>query len=276
MQSLSSLIAALLICCATQALAKPPERIISLAPVISEWVSDLLGEKEALQHLVGVSEYSNYPVSLKQIQTIGPYPQINIEKIASLRPELVIASEEYNRPDQLEKLKRLKLRVEILPREHFNEMGAWILKLASVLDEVKKGASLSRRWMDEVSALERATVQRRKIQRAFIQIQLDPLITIGQESFLTDAFDRVGYINVFGNLGQAYPKVSKEAVLKEDPEVIFILDLTGFPDDFKKAKNEWAKYPGLRASKNDKIKLISGDDFARCSFRLLKGLRSLE
>jgi ABC-type Fe3+-hydroxamate transport system substrate-binding protein len=78
----------------------------------------------------------------------------------------------------------------------------------------------------------------------------------------------VGYENIFKTLAQAYPKVSKEAVLKKKPDQIFIMDLTGNAADFVESKADWKKY-GYDA------KIVSGDEFARCSFLLLKGLRGL-
>jgi len=106
--SLNELIAIALVFLFSQE-AHAYSRIITLAPVISEWTAEILGPESSKTKIVGVSEYSNYPLQLKSIQTIGAYPKLNIEKIASFKPDLVLASSEYNRPEQLEQLKRLKI-----------------------------------------------------------------------------------------------------------------------------------------------------------------------
>ena len=62
------------------------QRIITLAPALSEWTALVLGEKATTTKLVGVSGYSLYPEQVKKIESIGPYHELNIEKIASLKP----------------------------------------------------------------------------------------------------------------------------------------------------------------------------------------------
>lgn len=251
--------------------AQAAERIVTLAPVLAEWSAEILGVKEAKTQIVGVSEYSDYPVELKTIERIGPYPQINIEKIASLKPTLVIASSEYNRGDQLEKLKRLKLRVEILPIEKFSSMEEWIRKLGGVLNAPKEASLAAARWKKSVQELKKGTPK-----RVLIQVQDSPIVVVGGDSFLNEAFAAIGMQNVFSDLKQSYPKVSREAVLKENPDVIYIIDLTGKPEDFERSKAVWQKFASLKAVKNNQMKIIPGDDFARCSPRLLNALKQLQ
>src|SRR5437868_2217075 len=75
------------------------QRIVTVTPALGELVSDFL--KGQLQRLVGVSEYTNYPVSLQKITSIGPYHQFNLEKVTALRPDLVFASTDGNSKDQI-------------------------------------------------------------------------------------------------------------------------------------------------------------------------------
>ena len=256
-------------------------RIVSLAPVISEWIAEILGEKETLAELVGVSEYSQYPSYLQKIKTIGPYPQIQVEAILALHPTLVIASDEYNRPEQIEKLKLLHLPVVQLKAERFLKMEAWIRDLGHALGQDHKAESAAQLWRQKLEKLHSAVSLRaslkaakeRKAKRILIEIQDEPLITVGHESFLTDAFREIGEENIFAGLPQAYPKVSREAVVKENPEKIYILDLTH--EGNKKALQTWKKFPDLIAVKNGSIQVISGDDFARCSLPLLIALEKL-
>jgi ABC-type Fe3+-hydroxamate transport system substrate-binding protein len=263
--SLNELIAIALVFLFSQE-AHAYSRIITLAPVISEWTAEILGPESSKTKIVGVSEYSNYPLQLKSIQTIGAYPKLNIEKIASFKPDLVLASSEYNRPEQLEQLKRLKINLQVLPKENFFEMTKWIRALASILQSPEAGESLALEWEKKIESLRKHHSVKKKT--LFLEIQHEPLVTVGGASFLNDAFSVVGFQNVFEPLAEGYPKVSKESVLKEKPQAIFILDLTGNPADFEAAKKDWERY-GFHP------KLISGDDFARCSFLLLKGLEQL-
>jgi len=234
------------------------ERIITLSPGLAEWTAAVLGDQLAKTKIIGVSEYSYYPSFLKAVKTIGPYPQINVERIASLKPDLVLAAEEYNRPEQLEQLKRLKLPLVILPAEHFASMAGWITQLGQALKQEKAAGEQVKLWQSALSELGRMKKPVR--QRLFIEIQHQPLVTVGAPSFLTDSFALVGFDNVFARLPQAYPKVSKESVLKENPELILILDLTGAKDDFEKAKQDWLQLSSLKASKTNQIRTIPGDN----------------
>ena len=223
-----------------------------------------------------MSEYSQYPEYLNGKEEIGPYPRINIEKVASLRPDLVLASSEYNLPDQIEQLKRLKLPDRILPAEKFSEMSAWILNLGEVLQEPKGALQAKNNWEEGIKALQLKRKQHLSSEkRILIEVQHSPLISVGGASFLNEAFLLVGDQNVFKDLKQAYPKVSKEAVLKENPDAIFILTLMGQENDFKTAADDWKSFPSLLAVKNHEIHSIPADDFARCSLRLLKALKQL-
>lgn len=251
--------------------AAPAQRIVTLSPVAAEWVAEILGEKDTQQRLVGVSEYSVYPKSVSTVRSVGPYPQIHVEEVLKLKPDLVIAVDSTNRPDQVEKLKRLKLPVAVMKKERFDEMGEWITALGKALGEEKKAKVIRDRWEFELKSLEPVG----KSASVFLQVQARPLITIGGGSFLTEAFQTIGFNNIFEDLEQDYPKVSREAVIKLNPDQIWILDLTGNRLEFQKDQAEWERIESLKAVENQKVKVIKGDDFARCSMRLLKALKSL-
>jgi ABC-type Fe3+-hydroxamate transport system substrate-binding protein len=238
------------------------DRIVALNPMISEWAAEILGKEAALKRIVGSSEFSNYPEYLKSVPTVGPYPNIQVEKVLSLKPDLVIGSVEYNRPDQIEKLRKLKLNVSMLPKEDFSEMESWILKLGELLGEKKKAALVSEKWNRKLIALRSS----QKSKSVFFQVQFQPLITVGSGSFLHAVFQKVGYRNIFAHLHQAYPKVSKEAVLERNPEMVFVFEMEVDSGDRKKSSETW---------KRSEIRFLNGDDFARCSPRLLTAVERM-
>lgn len=261
---------AILLCLLIQALpgsAHAFQRIVTLSPLLSEWSAELLGDAKAKKVLMGVSEYSDFPEFLRGKPTIGPYHQLQIEKIAALKPDLILASEEYNLPNQIEQLRRLGLPVRVVKPEHFHSMPEWVMELGVILKEEAGAKKAASRWSRDLLALKKQKATRPK-KRVLIEIQHQPLITVGGVSFLSDAFTVVGLQNVFQALQQGYPKVSKEAVLKEKPDAVYILDLRDTSEDFKRSQEDWAHY-GLHSH------LISGSDFARCTPRLLNALKQL-
>ncbi len=237
-------------------LAVSAERIVTLNPMVSEWVAEILGNEKGLKKIIGASEYSHYPQLMKAVPTVGPYPNLEVEKILSLHPDLVIGSVEYNRFEQVEKLKKLKLNVVILPKENFKKMNEWIIELGNVLGEPAKGIKLANDWDERLKKLK--SIKSKK--KVFLQIQFQPLITVGSDSFLNDVFSRIGYENVFQSLKQSYPKVSKEAVFEKNPDEVFVFEMIQNQEDLGRMKEIWKK---------SRVTILNGDDFARCSLRLI-------
>jgi ABC-type Fe3+-hydroxamate transport system substrate-binding protein len=252
-----------------------PQRIITLSPNLAEWTAEILGPNAMMASVVGVSDYSNYPSWVSKIPSIGPYPKINIEKIIALKPTLILALQGSNSDDQLKQLERLKLKVVRLSQEDLSTLTVWIEKLGSALNQPERAKTVAGRWSQE---LEKIKLLPKKNKTIFIQIQDDPLVTTGSESFLSQALQWVGYKNIFSDLNVGYPKVSRESVIERNPDEIIILDMlkTNDPSELNADRiNRWKVFSTLSAVKKNKIRIVSGDDFARCSFRLLQAIQSL-
>ena len=249
-----------------------PLRIVSLNPLISEWAAEILGPEYSAKKIVGVSEYSDHPEVLKSKPTVGPYPKISVERVAGLKPDLVLASEEYNLPEQLEQIRRLNLPLKVLPREQFATFGSWIELLGQALQEEARAKRIQKTWEQELSKL-----QSQKSQRAtyFFEVQHEPLIAVGGESFITDALKSVGFTNIFENLRSGYPKVSQESVVKANPDFIFLLGHEQGAEEIERSRRDWGRFSQLKAVKKGQVEVLSGDDFARCSLRLLNALKRL-
>ncbi|MDD2670089.1 helical backbone metal receptor, partial [Zoogloea sp.] len=78
-------------------LAQPAKRIVSLAPHITE----MLFAAGAGDRVVGAVQYSDYPEAAKKIARVGGYTSVDMEKVAALKPDLVIAWKSGNRDAHL-------------------------------------------------------------------------------------------------------------------------------------------------------------------------------
>jgi iron complex transport system substrate-binding protein len=249
-----------------------PIRIVALNPLIAEWTAEILGPEYSKIKIVGVSEYSDHPETLKALPTVGPYPKISVEQVAKLKPDLVLASEEYNLPEHLEQIRRLKLNLKVLPREQFSSFGSWIEQLGQALQEEGRAKRVRKNWDQELSKIRAKTG---RTLSYFFEVQHEPLIAVGGESFISNALSAVGFRNIFEDLRSGYPKVSTESVVKANPDFVFVLGHEQGPDELDRSRREWGRFTQLRAVSQGQIEVLSGDDFARCSLRLLNALKRL-
>jgi iron complex transport system substrate-binding protein len=248
-----------------------PQRLVTLSPLLAEWVGEVLGCEAATRTVVGVSDFSDFPACLADKPSVGPYHHVSIEKIVTLKPDLVLASEEYNR-EAIERLRGLKIRVEVLPKERFLSMPSWIEKLGSVLGAMDGAKRQSELWSTGLRGLAGPKKSKRTV---LIEVQHEPLITVGGGSFLDEAYTAIGLMNVYRDHREGYPRISRESVLEADPDEIHILDLRGREREFEASRRSWARFPGMKAVRNGRIIRLKGEDFARCTPRLLRALKGL-
>src|SRR6478672_2161638 len=108
---IASALSSLLLVCSAWG-AEKPRRIVTLAPSLAELAADLAGEK--IERIVGVSEYTDFPPALKKVESIGPYHKFNLEKVVSLKPDLVLATSDGNSRDQVLHLRELGVPVVVV------------------------------------------------------------------------------------------------------------------------------------------------------------------
>jgi len=233
--------------------AKTPERIISLSPLITEEVF-ILGSQD---NLVGDTVYCLRPKEAADIEKVGTVVRANIEKIVSLKPDIVLAINLTN-PEQIKQLRRLGLNVEVFtnPRT-FEEVCSNFLKLASILDREKEAAKIVDPVWKEITEIRKMS-KKLPEKKVFIQIGSEPLFAATGEYFVNDFIAFAGGRNIaYGKKGGSY---SREAVIKENPDVIIIAEM-GLPGE--KEKYIWNKYKSIEAVKNNSVHIV--DPYKYCS-----------
>jgi len=230
-----------------------PERIVSLGPIITSELY-LLGVDD---RLVANTVYCKEPADAENKTKIGNMIQINIEKIVSLRPDLVLATG-LTHPEKIQKLENIGIRVERMPRpESFSMICKSLIRLGGlvgeqeeaerIVAEVERGVDLLKKQVEGVSK-----------KRVFIQIGTKPLFAVTGDSFINDFIRFAGAENIAGQ--EATGVYSREKVIKEDPDVIIIATMGIAAEEEKKV---WKKYSTLKAVKNDNIHVV--DSYKLCS-----------
>jgi iron complex transport system substrate-binding protein len=252
---------------ATIRLDAPARRIVTLAPHLAETVF----AAGAGKWLVGVVEYSNYPEEAKRIPSVGSYSHFDLEAIAALKPDLIVAWDSGNSPAHLEKLRKLGFtvfvsqpdRIEDIPVE-LKRLGA-LAGVSAIADaEAARLAARLYALRERYSALPRV--------RTFYQIWQQPLTTIGGKQVISTVIRLCGGENVFESIEPLAANVTVESVIAANPEVIIA---SGMDKSRPEWLDDWRRWASITAVARDNLFFIDPDLMQRHTPRLFDGAEQL-
>jgi iron complex transport system substrate-binding protein len=252
---------------ATVRLAAPAKRIVSLAPHLTE----LLFAAGAGERLVGAVEYSDYPPAAKKIARVGGYSRLDLEAIAALKPDLIVAWSSGNSTAHLDKLRALGLPVFVTQPNRIEDIAALLERLATLAGSEASGKVEADKFRQRLATLRSQYANRPKV-RTFYQIWKQPLMTVGQGQIIGDAIAICGGDNVFGKLQSLAPTVTVEAVLAANPEIIVA---SGMGESRPDWLDDWRRWPQMQAVKRDNLFFIPPELIQRHTPRLLDGTEML-
>ncbi|HHI94859.1 MAG TPA: cobalamin-binding protein [Gammaproteobacteria bacterium] len=248
-------------------LAAPAKRIISLSPHVTE----LLYAAGAGEYIVGAVSYSDYPAAAKKLPRVGSYNAFDLEAIVALRPDLIVAWQSANPAAALEKLQALSIPVFFSEPRQLEDVAGNLERLGKLTasEAIANAASMMfRHKLLELRNRYRAV----RAVSVFYQVWHRPLMTVNGEHIISQVIELCGGRNVFAGLPVLAPKISLEAVLREDPEVIVAgnsaLNHPGWKDD-------WRRWPALQAVKNNHLFYVNPDIIQRHTPRILQGAEAL-
>ena len=251
----------------TVALPRPAQRIVSLAPHITE----ILFAVGAGRQVVGVAQYSDYPEAAKKLPRIGGYNQFDLEAVVTLHPDLIVGWRSGNSPDQLERLKKLGFAVFISEPRSISDVASSMERLAKLSGGGEKAARVVSDFRLHHARLQ-AQFSRRSPVRTFYQIWNRPLMTVNGGHLISDVMNLCGAANVFANLPALTPTIGEEAVLVADPDVIIA---SGMDQARPQWLDEWRRWPRLKAVKAGQLYFVPPDIIQRHSPRILEGAERL-
>lgn len=254
--------------------AEVPQRILPLTPALAELVADLIPHH--LEKIVGVPEYTDEPGVLKQRPSIGPYHAFNIETVVSLKPDLVIATTDGNSREQVERLRSLKLNILLTSSSSFTEIFKTIETVSKALHAEEQGAHIKLKLEAVLKKLDGVYSSRKKRPRVLLQVGNDPMVVAGRQTFLSESIERLGFENVFSDLGGKYIRPSLEEAITRDPDLIVVFALGKKISEYEKWVVNWKKFARMKAVREKHVLLFQGDALLRPSARLADGLLLLE
>jgi len=245
-----------------------PERLVSLAPSITETLYALgLGDR-----LVGDTDYCEYPPEAKLKPHVGPILNPSLEKIVTLKPDLVLGSPEANRIETADRLARLGIPLYGVTARGVEETLHSIEDLGRVLGKAPEAEQLVEGLRRRIAAVEQGTAGRGRPRVLFV-VWYRPLTTAGAHTFITDVIHRAGGVSISEDLPGEWPRLSLEEALRRDPDVILLPRAESFSPELEELRH----LPGwrdLRAVKNRRMYFIS-DRIVRPSPRLVDALEEV-
>jgi len=239
--------------------ATRPQRIVSVSPTITE----ILYGIGAFDRVVAVSDYCVYPPLVKTLPRVGGWLDANLERIVSLRPDLVLVSEPQA-PFVVDNLRKLKLPYAVIPSK-------FLADVFTAIDEIGRAtgfqAQATRLAQETRTALDSARARTRNLEKRRVLAVVDrtpgtlrELTVATPGSFLAELVEIAGGQLVTAPTEAGYVTINKEAIVALDPEII--LDIVHTPGG-RLGEDQaavWAAMPSLRAVRERKVRPIR-DDF---------------
>jgi len=244
-------------------LAQPAQRIISLAPNITE----VLFHIGAGAQIVGADEYSNYPEAAKQIQRVNNHAAANYELILSLKPDLVIAWQSGNGDKIIDPLRKLGFPVFVVETREIDRIPALFDRFGQLSGHEITAQQRIDEFTQRLHSLRNAQADK-SVVRTFYQIWHEPLITLNGQHMVSDVIRLCGGVNVFADAIPLVPYINIESIVAADPEVIIA---GGSEQDQPDWLGRWQQWSGISAVQNQHIYLIPADLMQRHSIRILDG-----
>jgi iron complex transport system substrate-binding protein len=234
-----------------QSSARPPQRLVALAPALTEALF-VLG---AGPRVVGVGTYTSWPPEALALPRLGGLFDPNLEAIVALAPDLVLLA-----PSQTvlgERLAGLGIATLTVATETVPDVERMLALLGERcgLDPSVALASFRAGLAPRVPPLGGSAALVVSRQPG----QLGELLVAGPGTYFDDLLSRLGVANAFADAASRYPTVSPEELLRRDPDVL--VELFAEPLDPATAASriaEWQAFPTLAAVRHGRVRVVSG------------------
>lgn len=242
---------------------KPPQRIVSLLPSLTETVC-ALGQ---CHKLVGVDRYSNWPDSVAKLPRLGGGLDASIERVVAAKPDLVLMASSARGAERLTALGVTVLVLE--PRTHADVQR--VMRAVALALDVPVAES-DRVWHQidaAVNAAAQSVPEQAKGQRIYFEVSSTPY-GASESSFIGETLQRLGARNILpGSLGP-FPKINPEFVVRAQPDIIMVGD-SNWAD--MGARPGWASMRAMRTQRVCHFKPSESDVLVRAGPRMAEAAR---
>ena len=247
----------------TVEIAKPPQRIVSLLPSLTETVC-ALGQ---CHKLVGLDRYSNWPESVRQLPRMGGGLDPSIEAVLAQRPDLVLMATSARGAERFQALGLTVLVLE--PRTHADVQRV-LHTLAQVLGVPKAQSEAVWRQIDAgVMAAAQSLPPQAKGQKIYVEVSPAPY-GASEASFIGETLTRLGLRNILPASLGPFPKINPEFVVRAQPDVIIAGDSSRAS---MLQRPGWAQLKAMQSGKVCAFSPEESDMLVRAGPRMAEGAR---
>lgn len=237
----------------------PPERIIVTSPEVQEILYELNCEDKIIANI----RQCDYPEKLKKLPKVGDFKNLNIEKIISLKPDLIIVTD-YIQRDAISTLSRLKYKVFIVYIKDTDQLCYFIQTFGKIFKKKAKAEKMVNKIKHKLKLFHRS----HNMKTVFPLLWSQPLMSAGNGTLINDVIEKAGGINLAKHAGNGYITINQEYLLKNKPDYILLCDKN---IEVKHNLNFlFKKYNNIKIIKN-----IHPDLILRAGPRLIKGIKKL-
>ena len=251
----------------TITLPQPARRIVSLAPHITEVVY----AAGAGHKLVGAVSYSDYPAAARDVPRVGSYDRISYESVIALNPDLVLAWRSGNGEEAVRRLEALNLNVYAGEPRSLEDVATSLLNLGVMAGTTDVAEQSAQAFSDALSSLESSYMQQTPVS-VYYQIWNEPLLTLNGDHLISNVVQLCGGRNVFADAATLVVRISAEAVVRADPQVIVA---SGMDEARPEWLDDWRDWRSMTAVKNDQLYFVPPDILQRHTPRIIEGAATL-
>jgi len=194
-----------------------PERVISLAPNITEMMYALGAE----DRLIACSQACDYPLATQLLPRVFTYPELDTESILGFNPDLILATTEIFPAELGAWFGNYKIPVLFQSYTSLSDVYRNMEQLSVLLGMEEKGKSITGKMRSVSDSIALAHSKQTQYS-VMILVNANPLCIAGKRSYMDDLIRMGGGKNIGGLMDQAYPEVSLEFILKQDPDFILL------------------------------------------------------
>ncbi len=245
-----------------------PQRIITLAPNLTEMIYDLGFEEK----LIGNTLYCDYPEAAKKIEKVGNLLTVNFEKIVTLKPDLVLITVEGNTKETYDKFHQLGIKIFVSNPRNYEGIKKTYSDLGKLFQIGEMANRKIAKWDSTIARISSLAKSYNQKSAMFV-IDLKPLILAGKNTFLNEVLQICGLKNIAEDSHVNYPMFSREEILKRDPD--YIIYPTGGDDNISNIKNAYPEWIQVKAVKNKNVFFVDWNLFSRPGPRFTEAVNDL-